>query len=91
VSLFADCVTIASLVLVLKILRIPLEDCKMPACCLPALAAITKTTAAPAARVRKKKHTACFGHYPDCEAHTDVWMKPFPTWNQTNEKRGDAQ
>ena len=29
---------------------------------------------------------ARFGHYLDCEAHTDVWRELFPTWNQTNEK-----
>lgn len=27
-----------------------------------------------------------FGHYLDCEAHTDVWKELFPTANQTNEK-----
>ena len=27
-----------------------------------------------------------FGHYLDCEAHTDVWRELFPTYNQTNEK-----
>ena len=26
-----------------------------------------------------------FGHYLDCEAHTDVWRELFPTYNQTNE------
>lgn len=26
-----------------------------------------------------------FGHYLDCEAHTDVWRELFPTANQTNE------
>ena len=31
-------------------------------------------------------HNARFGHYLDCEAHTDVWRELFPTWNQTNEK-----
>ena len=29
---------------------------------------------------------AHFGHYLDCEAHTDVWRELFPTANQTNEK-----
>lgn len=29
---------------------------------------------------------AVFGHYLDCEAHTDVWRELFPTYNQTNEK-----
>lgn len=29
---------------------------------------------------------AHFGHYLDCEAHTDVWRELFPTYNQTNEK-----
>lgn len=28
---------------------------------------------------------ALFGHYLDCEAHTDVWRELFPTYNQTNE------
>ena len=27
-----------------------------------------------------------FGHYLDCEAHTDVWRELFPTANQTNER-----
>ena len=27
-----------------------------------------------------------FGHYLDCEAHTDVWRELFPTYNRTNEK-----
>lgn len=27
-----------------------------------------------------------FGHYLDCEAHTDVWRELFPTWNMTNER-----
>lgn len=27
-----------------------------------------------------------FGHYLDCEAHTDVWRELFPTYNLTNEK-----
>lgn len=26
-----------------------------------------------------------FGHFLDCEAHTDVWRELFPTYNQTNE------
>lgn len=26
------------------------------------------------------------GHYLDCEAHHDVWVEIFPTYNQTNEK-----
>ena len=30
---------------------------------------------------------AHFGHYLDCEAHTDVWRELFPTYNQTNEKQ----
>ena len=29
---------------------------------------------------------ALFGHYLDCEAHTDVWRELFPTYNLTNEK-----
>ncbi|MBQ9938055.1 MAG: CapA family protein [Oscillospiraceae bacterium] len=28
-----------------------------------------------------------FGHYLDCEAHTDVWRELFPTYNLTNERR----
>lgn len=28
----------------------------------------------------------CFGHYLDCEAHTDVWRELFPSYNLTNEK-----
>ena len=31
-------------------------------------------------------HNALFGHYLDCEAHTDVWRELFPTYNQTNER-----
>ena len=27
-----------------------------------------------------------FGHFLDCEAHTDVWRELFPTYNLTNEK-----
>ena len=27
---------------------------------------------------------AVFGHYLDCEAHTDVWRELFKTWNHTN-------
>lgn len=27
-----------------------------------------------------------FGHYLDCEAHTDVWRELFPTANRTNER-----
>ena len=33
-----------------------------------------------------KKCNKLFGHYLDCEAHTDVWRELFPTANQTNEK-----
>ena len=29
---------------------------------------------------------AVFGHYLDCEAHTDVWRELFPTYNATNER-----
>lgn len=32
-----------------------------------------------------EKANAVFGHYLDCEAHTDVWRELFPTWNRTNE------
>ena len=28
-----------------------------------------------------------FGHYLDCEAHTDVWRELFPTANHTNERQ----
>ena len=27
-----------------------------------------------------------FGHFLDCEAHTDVWRELFPSYNLTNEK-----
>ena len=27
-----------------------------------------------------------FGHYLDCEAHTDVWRELYPTYNHTNER-----
>jgi hypothetical protein len=30
-------------------------------------------------------NNAVFGHYLDCEAHTDVWRELFPTYNSTNE------
>lgn len=33
-----------------------------------------------------KEQNKMFGHYLDCEAHTDVWRELFPTANQTNEK-----
>jgi poly-gamma-glutamate synthesis protein (capsule biosynthesis protein) len=33
-----------------------------------------------------EKDNARFGHYLDCEAHTDVWRELFPTYNHTNEK-----
>ena len=32
-----------------------------------------------------EKQNALFGHFLDCEAHTDVWRELFPTYNQTNE------
>ncbi len=32
-----------------------------------------------------ERQNANFGHYLDCEAHTDVWRELFPTYNQTNE------
>ena len=32
------------------------------------------------------RENAAFGHYLDCEAHTDVWRELFPTYNATNEK-----
>lgn len=31
-------------------------------------------------------YTKCFGHYLDCEAHTDVWRELNKTANHTNEK-----
>ena len=33
-----------------------------------------------------ERDNAVFGHYLDCEAHTDVWRELFPTYNQTNER-----
>lgn len=33
-----------------------------------------------------ERYNNLFGHYLDCEAHTDVWRELFPTYNQTNEK-----
>lgn len=33
-----------------------------------------------------ERDNALFGHYLDCEAHTDVWRELFPTYNKTNEK-----
>ena len=33
-----------------------------------------------------ERDNARFGHYLDCEAHTDVWRELFPTYNSTNEK-----
>ena len=33
-----------------------------------------------------ERENAAFGHYLDCEAHTDVWRELFPTYNATNEK-----
>lgn len=32
------------------------------------------------------EQNALFGHFLDCEAHTDVWRELFPTYNLTNEK-----
>ena len=32
------------------------------------------------------RQNAVFGHYLDCDAHTDVWRELFPTANQFNEK-----
>ena len=37
----------------------------------------------PDATEKQNKH---FGHYLDCEAHTDVWRELFPSYNLTNEK-----
>lgn len=33
-----------------------------------------------------ERENAHFGHYLDCEAHTDVWRELFPTYHQTNER-----
>ena len=33
-----------------------------------------------------ERNNAHFGHYLDCQAHTDVWRELFPTYNMTNEK-----
>lgn len=33
----------------------------------------------------EEKKQQMFSHYLDCEAHRDVWMELFPTWNHTNE------
>lgn len=33
-----------------------------------------------------EKDNQLFGHYLDCEAHTDVWRELYPTYNLTNEK-----
>ena len=34
----------------------------------------------------KEEANKRFGHYLDCEAHTDVWRELFPTANHTNER-----
>ena len=44
---------------------------------------ILAKAAAPGATEMENKH---FGHYLDCEAHTDVWRELFPTANMTNER-----
>jgi len=33
-----------------------------------------------------KVQNGLFGHFLDCEAHTDVWRELFPTTNKTNER-----
>lgn len=33
-----------------------------------------------------EQQNKAFGHYLDCEAHTDVWRELFQTANMTNEK-----
>ncbi len=33
-----------------------------------------------------ERDNGVFGHYLDCEAHTDVWRELFPSYNLTNEK-----
>ena len=38
----------------------------------------------PAEATRRQNDT--FGHYLDCQAHTDVWRELFPSYNLTNEK-----
>lgn len=39
----------------------------------------------------EEDRNAVFGHYLDCEAHTDVWRELFPTYNQTNETENDIR
>ncbi len=38
-----------------------------------------------AAKDSTEREDAVFGHYLDCQAHTDVWRELYPTFNQTNE------
>ena len=38
-----------------------------------------------AAKDSTPREDAVFGHYLDCQAHTDVWRELYPTFNQTNE------
>ena len=45
-----------------------------------------KTIANAAHPESTERDNARFGHYLDCEAHTDVWRELFPTYNLTNEK-----
>ncbi len=33
-----------------------------------------------------ERYTKCFGHYLDCEAHTDIWRELNKTANETNER-----
>jgi hypothetical protein len=45
-----------------------------------------KAIANAALEASSERDNAKFGHYLDCEAHTDVWRELFPTYNLTNEK-----
>ncbi len=47
---------------------------------------ITKTIGRAGLEDSLPEHNDRFGHYLDCEAHTDVWRELFPTYNLTNEK-----
>jgi len=46
----------------------------------------TKTVAKAFAEGATARDNGKFGHFLDCEAHTDVWRELFPTANLTNEK-----
>ncbi|MBR2354696.1 MAG: CapA family protein [Clostridia bacterium] len=47
---------------------------------------VTKTIGRAGIPGCEERHNDRFGHYLDCEAHTDVWRELFPTYNATNEK-----